>query len=58
MKAPIPPSKAAPQIRVSIGLSVLLTGGAGLVSLATGVAISPLRLNRRQHGPQWLDHFF
>lgn len=49
MKAPMPPSKAAPQIRVSIGLSVLLTGGAGLVSLATGVAVSPLRLNRRQH---------
>ena len=27
MKAPMPPSKAAPQISVSIGLSLLLTGG-------------------------------
>ena len=58
MKAPMPPSKAAPQISVSIGLSLLLTGGAGLGSLATGVAVSPLRLNRKSIWPQWLDHFF
>ena len=47
----MPPSKAAPQISVSIGLSVLVTGGAGWLAGHRGAAARPGQTDHST--PQW-----